>query len=87
MDDEEFIGQIKAKIERLTGADIVLHLDTEDQGRMNVELSGQSPEVTLGSGVLEYSGFARMAIEYAVASIRGNRELSSLEFRALLVRN
>ena len=87
MDDQEFLDRIKAKLERLAGTEIQLELDTEDQEKLRVELRPEVPVVTLGSNVLEYSGFARMAIEYVVASIRTGRELQTLEFQMLLSRN
>ena len=41
----------------------------------------------MGRNILEYSGFARLCTEYAVASIREERELSEIEFQMLLARN
>ena len=87
MDDQDFLDSIKAKIERLTGTEIQVHLDMADSNRIRVELERTAPEVILGADVLEYSGFARMAIEYAVACIREGRELGPLEFQVLLARN
>lgn len=87
MDDQEYLDRIKGKIERLTGREIRLSLDMVEAGRVKVELEGDVPEVTLGANVLQYAGFARMAIEYAVVCIRKARELGTLEFHALLARN
>ena len=87
MDDQEFLDKIKAKIESASGAEIRLHLDNVDKNATNVELDGEMPEVTLGSNALLYSGFARICIEYAVASIRQGRKLGMLEFHILLARN
>ncbi len=87
MDDQEFLDRIKAKLERLTDAEIHLDLDTEDAEKLQVNLQSGTAFVTLGSNVLEYSGFARMAVEYVVASIRNGRELETLEFQMLLSRN
>jgi len=87
MDDQEFLDRIKAKLELLTGAEIQLELDTEKKEQLKVELGLPVPLVSLGANVLEYSGFARMAIEYVVASIRTGRELNTLEFQMLLSRN
>ena len=87
MEDEDFIDQMKAKIENLTRSEIKLYLDSIDNNQIKVKLDGQIPEVTVGSNVLQYSGFARMGIEYAVASIREGRELGPLEFHVLLARN
>ena len=87
MDDQEFLDRIKAKLELLTGAEIQLELDTEKKEQLKVELGLPVPLVSLGANVLEYSGFARMAIEYVVASIRTGRELKTLEFQMLLSRN
>ena len=87
MDDLEFLDQIKGKIERLTNTEIDFQVDTINVNQMKVELDRPQPSVTLGSNVLQYSGFARMGIEYAVASIRERRELGMLEFNVLLARN
>ena len=87
MDDQEFLDRIKAKLERLTDTEIHLELDTEDAEKLQVSLQSGTAFVTLGSNVLEYSGFARMAVEYVVASIRNGRELETLEFQMLLSRN
>ncbi len=87
MDDQEFLDRIKAKIERLTGTEIRLHLDVASENQIKLDLERPIPEVTLGSNILQHSGFARMAIEYAVASIRQKRELGLLEFQVLMARN
>ena len=87
MEDEEFVARLKAKLESLTGGEVVLHLGTGDQSQIKVELGSLVPVVTIGSNALQYSGFARMALEHAVASIRGGKELESLEFQVLLSRN
>ncbi len=78
MDDQEFLSRIKEKIERLSGTEIRINLDAVDQDASRVDLDGHIPEVTLGSNVLRYSGFVRMCIEYAVASIRERRKLGNL---------
>ena len=87
MDDEKFIQRLKAKIERLTGTPVELRLDTGNASQLMVDLGSPVPEVVLGSQVLTYSGFARMAVEYAVAAIRAQRNLGRLEFEVLLARN
>ena len=87
MDDLEFIHRIKTKIEGLTGIQIQLRLDMNDKDQLKIDLEQPIPQVIMGSNALQYSGFARMAIEYAVASIRERRELGSLEFHVLLARN
>ena len=87
MDDQKFLDGIKGKIERLTDTEIQLQVDGAQKNQIKVEFGGPVPEVSLGSNVLQYPGFARMAIEYAVASIRERRELGLLEFHILLARN
>ena len=87
MDDLEFLDKIKEKIENLSGVSIRLDLDREDQSALRVDLEGPIPTVVVGSHVLEYSGFARMASEYAVACLRAGRDLETLEFQTLLARN
>ena len=87
MEDREFVERIQEKIERLTGRQIELRIDEEDASKIGVELHGDLPLVILGNNVLEYSGFARMGIEYAVACIREERALEPMEFHVLLARN
>jgi hypothetical protein len=87
MDDREFLEQLKTKIERLTGTQIELELDSDDRSTLTVDLERPLPRVELGANILEYAGFARMAVEYVVASIREKRELGPLEFQILLARN
>ena len=43
--------------------------------------------LVMGHNILEYSGFARLCTEYAVASIRQQREIPEIEFQMLLARN
>ena len=87
MEDQEFVERIQEKIERLTGRQIELRIDEEDASKIGVELHGDLPLVILGNNVLEYSGFARMGIEYAVACIREERAIEPMEFHVLLARN
>ena len=87
MEDREFVERIQEKIERLTGRQIELRIDEEDASKIGVELHGDLPLVILGNNVLEYSGFARMGIEYAVACIREERAIEPMEFHVLLARN
>ena len=87
MEDAEFLRRIEGKIRRLTGREVVLRLDETESSEMRIDLNGPEPVITLGSNAVQYSGFARMAIEYAVASIREQREIGPLEFHVLLARN
>ena len=87
MEDREFVERIQEKIERLTGRQVELRVDEEDASKIGVELHGDLPLVILGNNVLEYSGFARMGIEYAVACIREQRAIDPVEFHVLLARN
>lgn len=87
MEDLEFVDRIREKIERLTDRRVELRIDEEDSSQIGVELNGDQPVVILGNHVLEYSGFARMGIEYAVACIREERAIEPLEFHVLLARN
>jgi hypothetical protein len=41
----------------------------------------------MGRNILEYAGFARMCVEYAVESIRQQRAITPIEFHMLLARN
>ena len=87
VEDQQFVERIQEKIERLTGRQIELRIDDEDASKIGVELHGDLPLVILGNNVLEYSGFARMGIEYAVACIREQRAIDPVEFHVLLARN
>ena len=87
MEDQEFVERIREKIERMTGRRVELRIDEEDSSQIGIELHGETPLVILGNNALEYSGFARMGIEYAVACIREDRAIDPLEFHVLLARN
>ena len=87
MDNDEFIQRLREKIERLTEGPIDLQIDLEDLNRMQIELGPEVPRVMLGANIYKYSGFARMCVEYAVASIRERRDIEPLEFHLLLARN
>ena len=87
MNNDEFITRIREKIERLTDGSIELRVDVEEVNRLQVELGPAVPIVTLGANIYRYSGFARMGVEYAVATIRERRDLEPLEFHLLLARN
>ncbi len=87
MDDQEFASRIQDKIERSTGQSIELRVDHQETGRLHVEFNREVPLVVVGANVFQFSGFARMCIEYAVASIRVQRPIDLLEFHLLLARN
>ncbi|HAA95067.1 MAG: hypothetical protein FI717_05875 [SAR202 cluster bacterium] len=87
MEDQVFVNQIKEKIERMSGRPVELHIDEGEADQIEVELQGDVPVVILGNNVLEYSGLARMGIEYAVACIREERAIEQVEFQVLLARN
>ena len=87
MDDERFFERIQKKIERLTGRKIQLEIDQEETSQLKVELEREVPLVVLGANIFQYSGFARMCVEYVVESIRMQRPIDVLEFHLLLARN
>jgi len=87
LDDELFIQRIVEKIQRLTGTRVHVEVDRQDGGKLEIELSGDVPRVVLGANIFQYSGFARMCVEYAVASIKQDRPIDVLEFHLLLARN
>ena len=87
MNDQEFIDRIQEKIERLTGRDIELSIDEDDVSQLGVDFDRDVPMVVMGRNIFEYSGFARLCTEYAVASIREQREIPEIEFQMLLARN
>ena len=87
MNDQEFIDRIQEKIESLTGRDIELRVDEDEVGQLQVDFSREVPVVVMGRNIFQYSGFARLCTEYAVASIRQQREIPEIEFQMLLARN
>ena len=87
MDDDKFLERIHKKIERLTGRAIQLEIDQEETNQLKVELEREVPLVVLGANIFQYSGFARMCVEYVVESIRQQRQIDVLEFHLLLARN
>ena len=87
LEDQQFIDQVREKIERLTGKTVELRVDEDDSSQLGVDLEREVPLVIMGSNILEYAGFARMCIEYAVASIRQERPIDPVEFHVLLARN
>lgn len=87
MEDERFVQRLHEKIERLTEGRIDLEIDHEEGSQLRVELEREVPLVVLGANIFQYSGFARMCVEYAVESIRRQRPIEMLEFHLLLGRN
>lgn len=87
MNDQQFIDRIQEKIEDLTGHEIELRIDDDNGGQLEVDFSRKVPLVVMGRNIFEYSGFARLCTEYAVACIRQQREIPEIEFQLLLARN
>ncbi len=87
MEDEEFTRRLQEKFERLTEISVDLRVDHDNPAKLRVEFQEQVPQVVIGSNIYEYPGFARMCVEYAVASIRALRAIEPLEFHLLLARN
>ena len=87
MNDQQFIDRIQEKIENLTEREIELRIDDDNGGQLEVDFSREVPLVIMGHNIFEYSGFARLCTEYAVASIRQQRVIPEIEFQLLLARN
>lgn len=87
MENDEFVQKMQEKIERLTDRSIDLEIDHLEANQLQIELEPEVPRVVFGSNVYKYSGFARMCVEYSVASIREQRNIEPLEFHLLLARN
>ena len=87
MDDNQFVHRVREKIERLTGCRVDVQVDHQNGSNLEVELAGEVPVVVMGANIFQYSGFARMCIEYAAASIQRQRNLDLFEFHLLLGRN
>ena len=87
MEDGQFLRRIQDKIERMAGRSIELQVDRDEATQIRVELERPVPLVVLGSDIFQYSGFARMCVEYVVESLRKHRAIDTLEFHLLLARN
>ena len=87
LEDQQFVTELKNKIEKLTGDFIDLRVNEENPSDISVQLDGPIPVVNMGSHIYEYSGFARMCVEYSVASIKNKRPIDVLEFHIMLGRN
>jgi len=87
MDDHISLERILEKIERLTRRTVEVRVDQEELNQLKVDLKREVPLVVVGANVFQYSGFARMCIEYAVESIKRERIIDTLEFHLLLARN
>ena len=87
LDDQQFEHRVRGKIERLTGRRVELQIDHEVTNKLDVDLDREVPLVILGANIFHYSGFARLCIEYAAASIQRERLIDVLEFHLLLARN
>jgi hypothetical protein len=87
LDDQQFARRVREKIERLTGRRVDLEIDHEVVNKLDVNLDREVPLVVLGANIFQYSGFARLCIEYAAASIQKQRLIDVLEFHLLLARN
>ena len=87
MEDEEFLAQLKQKVEASAGSAIDLHIDQEDKRKLVVDFTGGTPRVVFGADVIEYPGLARMFSQYAILSIRERRQVSEMEFQMFLRRN
>ena len=87
MDDDVFLARMQDKLERITNRDVELRVVDDDPSYLEVDLEGAMPRVVLGRNVYDYPGFARMCLEYAVASINEGRHIGELEFHVLLARN
>lgn len=87
MEDEQFVANMKEKIERLVGREIDLEVDPESENPVMLDMNLPIPKVVFGAQILEYPGLARMAVEYTAACIKEERALEPLEFQLLLRRN
>ena len=90
MDDAEFLTNIKAKISRKSGREVDVRLGL-NMGDFDLVMDMESPVpiVVLPPIVMRpgYSGVARMAVEYAVGSLRAGKLLDGWEFTMLMRRN
>lgn len=90
MDDAKFLTNIKAKISQKAGRDVDVHLGLNmNDFDLVMDMEPPVPVIVLPLIVLHpgYSGVARMAVEYAVGSLRAGRLLDGWEFTMLLRRN
>ncbi len=85
--DNVFVEQIKDKLERITNRDVEIKVEEDDPNYFEVDFDRMIPQVVMGRNIYEYSGFARMCIEYASASIIRSQHIGEMEFHILLSRN
>jgi len=90
LDDERFLAGIKSKISQRSGREVEVHLGL-NMGDFDLimDVGAEIPVIVLPPIVLHpgYPGVARMAVEYAVGSLRAGRLLNGWEFAMLLRRN
>ena len=87
MNNEEFLDRIREKISARTDTSINLSINPDNEWAMSVDLGDALVDITIGIGAIGYPGFARMCIEFAIASIKEKREITPFEFQFLLQRN
>ena len=79
--------QLHAMFSEKTLANELNSIDDDSGTQLEVDFDREVPLVVMGHNILEYSGFARLCTEYAVASIRQQRVIPENEFQLLLARN
>lgn len=87
MEDEDFITELKAKIEASSGVAIEFEVDREDGQRFAIDLSDSPPKVVFGVDAIENAGLARMFSQYAILCLKEGREVGKEEFLLYLRRN
>ena len=78
MEDEEFISNIRKKIEYLAGREIELEVDQEAENPVVLDINAPVPKVVFGGQIMKYPGLARMAVEYVTACIKEERPLQKI---------
>ena len=87
MNNDEFLDRLSEKISELTNTSINLTIDPDNEWGISIELEDALAQITIGTAAIGYPGFARMCVEFAVASIRERREITPFEFQFVLQRN
>ena len=87
MDDDEFISQIKRRIQQSAGFTVELEVDHQNLRKVAVDFTDSIPRIVFGADALEYPGMARMFIQHAILCLRERRQVDEQELLLFLRRN
>ena len=87
MDDNEFVRQLKEKIELAAGITIAFEIDHADKERLAIDFSEVIPKVVFGAEAITNAGLARMYSQSAILCLKEGREVNNQDFLLYLRRN